>query len=316
MVRFTLICGTAGRTRELERLLRSLAAQSYRRFELLLIDQNTDGRAERILASFPEIAALRLQSSPGLCRALNLGLRNATGDIIAFPDDDCWYQPDLLQQLADLFDTHPGWDAITVPTADEQGRRSICRWPKSPGSLTKTKLGFCGCATSVFYRRAICKRIGNFDESIGAGVSLLNPGSDIDYLHRAVRAGFHLEYQPQLVVGHPQNLPTGMVDQQGQRKRYQSAYGEGSNSRKYSLPLWHAAALALFPLLRALKHSLTLRTRLALNEWLTFQGRVDGWMRTQPVPNVLAPVIDIDSNLEPRPVPSQTAGRPARAVGE
>jgi glycosyltransferase involved in cell wall biosynthesis len=284
MVRFTLICGTAGRTRELDRLLRSLAAQSYRQFDFLLIDQNTDDRAERILASFPEIAALRLHSPPGLCRALNLGLRNAAGDVIGFPDDDCWYQPDFLQQLANLFDTHPGWDGITVPTADEQGRRSICRWPKSPGSLTKTKIGLCGCSTSVFYRSAVCKRVGNFDESIGAGASLLNPGSDVDYLHRGVRAGFHLEYQPQLVVGHPQNLPTGIVDQQGKRKRYQSAYGEGSNSRKYSLPFWHAGALALFPLFRALKHALTLRTHLALNEWLTFQGRIVGWMRTQPAP--------------------------------
>jgi hypothetical protein len=138
----------------------------------------------------------------------------------------------------------------------------------------------------------------------------------VDYLHRAVRAGFHLEYQPQLVVRHPQNLPTGIVDPQGERKRYQSGYGEGSNSRKYSLPLWHPVALILFPFLRVIKHLSTLKTHLAMNEWLTLRGRIDGWMRTQPAPNVLAPVIDIDTNLQPRPLPSQTAERSSRAVGE
>jgi glycosyltransferase involved in cell wall biosynthesis len=278
----SLICGTAGRVSELERLLRSLAAQSCQEFELLLIDQNTDDRAERILAAFPQVRGVRLQSPPGLCRAFNLGLRHAGGEVIGFPDDDCWYEPDFLEQLANLFQAHPHWDGLTVPTADEQGRPSIARWDKHPGRLTKTNIGMRGCSTGVYYRRHVCERVGTFDESIGAGISLVNPGSDVDYLHRVVRAGFDVQYQPHLAVRHPQTLPGDFTDEQGKRKRYQYGYGEGRIVRKYSVPLWYAGAIVLFPFMRAIKQGAIGNGHLALNEWLTFRGRLDGWMRTRP----------------------------------
>jgi glycosyltransferase involved in cell wall biosynthesis len=280
---FSLICGTAGRTSELERLLRSLAVQSHREFELLLIDQNTDERAEHILATFSQIPLVRLQSPAGLCRGFNLGLRHAKGEIVGFPDDDCWYQPDFLEQLANLFQVHPDWDGLSVPTADEHGRPSIARWDKQAGRLTKTNIGMRGCSTSVFYRRTVCERVGTFDESIGARISLVNPGADIDYLHRVIRAGFCVQYQPQLAVGHPQNLPEGVINEQGKRKRYQYGYGEGSMVRKYSVPLWYASAIVLFPFVRAIKQAISGNHHLASSEWLTFRGRFDGWLQTRPL---------------------------------
>ena len=285
MARFSLICGTAGRVAELLRMLRSLESQSFRDFELLLIDQNSDDRVLTILASLPHgIHLRRIAASPGLCRALNLGLQQATGEIIAFPDDDCWYEPELLQQLADLFEAHPDWDGISVPARDEHGQPSIARWDRHPGPLTKSNLGMRGCSTTVFYRSRVCRRVGLFDESIGAGISLLSPGSDMDYLHRIVRAGFHVEYQPQLAVRHPQTLPDGVVGEAGKRKRYQYGFGEGSIARKYSVPLWYAAGIILFPLARALKQAATGKGHLATKEWLTFRGRMDGWLHTRPLP--------------------------------
>jgi len=279
---FSLICGTAGRTGELQRLLNSLAIQSHRQFELLLIDQNTDDRARRVLAAVPEANGVRLESPPGLCRALNLGLQHARGEAIGFPDDDCWYEPDFLTQLTGLFETHPQWDGISFPAADEEGRPSIARWDKQPGRLTKTNIGTRGCSTTVYYRRAVCERIGLFDESIGADISLVSPGSDIDYLHRVVRAGFHMEYQPHLVIRHPHALAEGVINEQAKRKRYQYGYGEGSIVRKYSVPLWYAGALMLFPFMRAIKHAAKGNNHLASNEWLTFRGRIDGWLLTRP----------------------------------
>ena len=42
-----------------------------------------------------------VESARGLSRARNAGLRMIAGDIVSFPDDDCWYPPDLLQRVAD-----------------------------------------------------------------------------------------------------------------------------------------------------------------------------------------------------------------------
>lgn len=284
MKRFSLICGTAGRISELTRMLRSVTVQTFRDFELLLIDQNSDDRVLKIIDSLPEKTGIeRVVASPGLCRALNLGLKSAQGEIIGFPDDDCWYPPDLLQSLSNLFDAHPEWDGITVPTADDKGIRSIARWAKRPGRLTPSNLGLRGCSTSIFYRREVCTRIGTFDETIGGGISPLSPGSDMDYLHRVVRAGLHLEYQPHLSVGHPQTLPTEATTEQGRHKRYIYGYGEGSIARKYSVPLWYPAAIIAFPLTRAIKHAVCGAHEHASREWLTFRGRLDGWIHTRPL---------------------------------
>lgn len=284
MTQFSLICGTAGRTFELSRMLHSLAAQSFQDFELLLIDQNSDSRVVKVIDSLPKkISVSRIGASPGLCRALNLGIERAKGSIVGFPDDDCWYPPDLLQKLADLFGEHSEWDGITMPTADERGVSSISRWAKSPGRLTPSNLGLRGCSTSIFYRRNVCTRVGTFDETVGGGTSLLSPGSDMDYLHRAVRTGFHIEYQPQLVIGHPQTLPRGPLDDTRRRKRYSYGFGEGEIARKYSLPLWYPAAIIGFPLGRAIRNAVFGKREQATLEWLTFRGRFDGWMCTRPV---------------------------------
>lgn len=283
MTRISLICGTAGRVSELARMLRSLASQSFQDFELLLIDQNSDDRVQGIIESLhAKINIQRFPASPGLCRALNLGLKKTKGEIVAFPDDDCWYPPDLLLNLSDLFAAHPEWDGITLPTADEQGVPSIARWAKRPGRLTKSNLGMRGCSTSVFYRRKVCTQVGTFDETIGGGINLLSPGSDMDYLHRIVRAGLYLEYQPQLAVGHPQTLPTETITERGKRKRYTYGYGEGFIARKYSLPLWYPAAIISFPFMRAIKHAVCGAREQASQEWLTFRGRLDGWINTRP----------------------------------
>jgi glycosyltransferase involved in cell wall biosynthesis len=283
MTQFSLVCGTAGRVSELSRMLQSLTAQSFSDFELLLIDQNSDSRVVGIIDSLPnKIRVERIVSSPGLCRALNLGLERAQGAIVGFPDDDCWYSSDLLQKLSDLFNAHPEWDGITMPTTDERGIPSIARWAKLPGRLTPSNLGLRGCSTSIFYRRSVCARVGKFDETVGGG-KLLSPGSDMDYLHRAIRAGFHMEYQPQLVVGHPQTLPGGTLDDKRRSKRYSYGFGEGEIARKYSLPLWYPAAIIGFPLARALKNAVCGNGQQATLEWLTFRGRLDGWMSTRPV---------------------------------
>ena len=312
MTRFSLICGTAGRVSELTRLLRSLAAQSFRSFELILIDQNPDDRVLRIIDSLPEkIRIHRLLASPGLCRAMNLGMGKAQGEIVGFPDDDCWYPPDLLQNLSDLFDAHPEWDGITMPTADDQGVPSIARWAKAPGRLTPSNVGMRGCATSIFYRRDVCAHVGFFDETIG-GVNLLSPGSDIDYLHRVIRAGFHMEFQPQLLVHHPQTLPVATTDEPGRQKRYSYGYGEGSIARKYSLPLWYPAAIIGFPLARAIKHAAFGLRNEATLEWTTFLGRLNGWMQARPAPRTIREPLAFPS---PEPANMQPAERERKQAG-
>lgn len=278
LLQFSLICGTAGRITELEFMLRSLASQTAKDYELILVDQNVDERAARVIETLPdEMSIRRLTARPGLIAALNIGLLQAKGDILGFPDDDCWYSPDFLASLRALFESHPGWDGITVPTADSEGRPSIGKWHSSPGKLTHANAGFRGCSTSMFFRRIVYEKIGGFDENIGGG--LLSPSADMDYLHRAVRAGFHIEYRPELMIGHPQTLATKCNDEKSRNKRYSYGYGEGLIARKYSDSFRYSAGLIGAPLLRSILKTIRGKREEAASEWLTFRGRADGFRK-------------------------------------
>src|SRR5574340_342784 len=97
MTTFSLVLATVGRTAELERFLDALERQTCPDFELLVIDQNPDDRLRPILNRHRGRFEIKhTRSATGLSRARNVGLRLARGEIVAFPDDDCWYPTTLL----------------------------------------------------------------------------------------------------------------------------------------------------------------------------------------------------------------------------
>jgi len=103
--------------------------QTYANFELIVVDQNDDDRLVPILKDYKEkFSILHLRSKKGLSRARNVGLRYVSGDIVAFPDDDCWYPPDLLERVANFFEEHPGVDGLTGRSVDENGESSSGRF--------------------------------------------------------------------------------------------------------------------------------------------------------------------------------------------
>lgn len=100
---FSLILATIGRTEELKRFLASLDKQTLRRFELIMADQNPDDRIKPLLEPYQDhfpIMHLHRPTERGASKARNVGLQHANGDVLTFPDDDCWYLPQLLEKIA------------------------------------------------------------------------------------------------------------------------------------------------------------------------------------------------------------------------
>src|SRR5215218_759571 len=149
-MRFSLVLATVGRTDELRRFLAHLDTQTHREFELVVVDQNKDERLKPILEPYRgKFPILHLPSEQGLSRARNVGIEHARGDVIGFPDDDCWYPPDLLAYIATFLERHPEVGGINGrmadgPVGDSDGRvgkrnRAVGtpRFEKRAGSLTK-----------------------------------------------------------------------------------------------------------------------------------------------------------------------------------
>ncbi|MCS6911591.1 MAG: glycosyltransferase family 2 protein, partial [Anaerolineales bacterium] len=104
---FSVVIPTYNRQATLRRCLTALLAQTYPAHEIIVVDDgSTDGTAEMMTRDFPIVRFFR-QKNAGPASARNRGIREASGDVIAFTDDDCLPPADWLERLADGYRRHP-----------------------------------------------------------------------------------------------------------------------------------------------------------------------------------------------------------------
>jgi glycosyltransferase involved in cell wall biosynthesis len=265
-MKFSLIMGTLGRTDEVRRFLVSLDAQSHRDFELIVVDQNPDGRLAGLIAQFAaRFPVLHLRCAPGLSRARNVGLQHVSGQLVAFPDDDCWYPPDLLAFVAARLEHDSGCDGVTGRSVDEHGRDSALKFSSEARLIDRFSVWSNAISYTIFLRRAVVDKIGPFDEALGVGAgTIFGSGEETDYVLRAVEAGFHLQFAPALRVHHPQ--PWTVIDQRDATRAYVYGCGMGRVLNKHDYPLWFKARMLLRPLIAGLMHGARLdRARASLH---------------------------------------------------
>ena len=234
----SLVTGTVGRVDVLQRLLRSLRAQTYQNFELIIVDQNDDDRISRLLQPFRnliEIKHIQLNQK-GLSRARNCGLKHVEGEVVGFPDDDCWYTHDLLSRVAQFFKGNPDWHGLAGKSTDRTGRPSSGRWDEKEGPVNKQNVWQRAISYTIFIRREIVDTVGRFDEKLGVGAStVLGSGEETDYLLRALSEGYRLWYKPQLAIRHP--AKTDSYTEDAVERAYSYGVGMGYLMQKHDYSL-------------------------------------------------------------------------------
>ncbi len=273
--------GTVGRLNEPRRFLESLSVQNHEDLELIVIDQNPDDRLVPVLAAYREnFPVVHLRSERGLSRARNAGLKRVTGDIVAFPDDDCWYPPDLLERVARWFATNPEWAGLTGRSVDDKGRTSMGRWMANSGEVSRFDVWRKAISFSIFLRKAVVDRVYLFDDSLGLGAGTpWGSGEETDYVLRALDAGFRIYYEPTVWVHHHE--PTQDYDAKRVSRAYSYARGMGRVLRKHRYPIWFVLYQWIRPLAGTLLSLLVGRSNKARYFWAVFQGRVLGWVAKQ-----------------------------------
>lgn len=220
-MRISVIICTKDRRDDLRAALRSLAVQSLRPDEVLVVDAGgepalDDAQMTELRASFP----LRyLRTAPGLTKQRNLGIRESAGDIIVFFDDDVILEPEYLQQVAAVFagDADGKIGAVggritnAVPTGPvgwgERLRRLVRRvfllsdmgdgrlkasgFPALPHGLAEGRFieSLSGCAMA--FRREVFDS-ALFDETL-SGYSYME---DVDISVQVLKQGYAIYYQP------------------------------------------------------------------------------------------------------------------------
>jgi glycosyltransferase involved in cell wall biosynthesis len=278
-MRFSLVLATIGRVEEVRRLLDSLHAQTYQDFELIVVDQNPDDRLKPILAMYKEeFSILHLRSeSKGLSRARNLGLKYVSGDVLVFPDDDCWYPAGLLEQVASFFANNPEMDILTGRTTDVGGKTVLGRFGDKPLPLDRVSLWAHAPSATTFVRRENAQeaQVTWFDEDLGVGAGTAwGAGEETDYLLQLWKRGALIYYDPDLMVFHPEHVPP--YTDQAIRKAYNYGCGMGYVLKKHRMPLWFKAKWLIRPLGGAVLSLVGLRPRKAGFRWNTFRGRLRG----------------------------------------
>jgi glycosyltransferase involved in cell wall biosynthesis len=243
-VALDLVITTVGRTAQLERLLRSVAEQSYRKVRVIVVDQNEDDRLKPVLAPFMSALEIHhLRAVPGATRARNLGLAEVSSDLVAFPDDDCWYPDDALDRVVNAFQEHPEWDALSGTSCDESGRPTQLRWDRAAGVITRSNVFRRAITFTVFMRRSLIESLGEWDETFGP-----RPGPDgtfggasdeSEYLLRALAQGFTIGYEPSIRIVHADFTPS-VRDRSSMGKAYSYGLDHSRLLRQYGFSRWYA----------------------------------------------------------------------------
>lgn len=143
----------------IEACIASVAAQTYRNIELIIVnDGSTDATAERIAATadkYPDLNIVSLGTAHiGVSGARNEGLNNAKGELIAFLDADDSYLPDAMEFLLSLMITTDADIAIAQYNACSIDKEVLTATEAVENTLYQ-KQGFHESPCAKLYRRHI-----------------------------------------------------------------------------------------------------------------------------------------------------------------
>lgn len=238
-----LCIATIGRVEELDRLAASLKQQTYTDFHVYLADQNPVEILDDVLRRHADLPITRIMLPPrGVSEARNALLPLiGKADIVVFPDDDCWYAPDTLEQIAAAFQRHPEAGSILGIRIDAP---SDTLPPSKDVNIGKIGLFKNGETYLQFFRAEAVKGL-RFDPQLGPGTGLpYGCGEDTDYLLEAYKRA-PVWRCPSIRVFHPSpatHLPS-------RQKIAAYAAGRMFLLRKHAFPYWFRCANAVYPLL-------------------------------------------------------------------
>jgi len=274
-VLITLALATIGRTNEVVRLFDSLGQQKNSAFEVILADQNQDERLVSVVKSATDqgmnITHVRLDK-PNQYAARTVGIKMARGEYIAFPDDDCWYEPNTIDEAIHAFET-TGADGLIARWRDaapleEDLRHGLLRWEDA------RKFRTTGTSMIVqFYKTDVMNAIGGFDDRLGLG-RWYGGCEDADILFTMLQKKMRVVHAPQVIVRHRFDMSLDRIDFKKSRSR---ARGTGALYAKHKLSFWVIFRGFFAPILKP---------KITRNFGVTFTdgcaqmiGRIEGYLK-------------------------------------
>jgi glycosyltransferase involved in cell wall biosynthesis len=171
MPKVSVIIPTYNRAQFLPRAIRSVQGQTFRDWELIVVDDGSIDGTQQLLRAW---ADMRVVSQPnrGVSAARNAGVRIASGEWIAFLDSDDEWRPEKLERQMECVANRPAiWIWHTDETWFRNGKllRQKAHHRKQGGLFFDRAVERCLISpSSVMIHRRLVERVGLFDESLPA----------------------------------------------------------------------------------------------------------------------------------------------------
>ena len=195
--------------------LDSIAAQEYpaAQVQTIVVDNgSTDGSLQFVREAYPWVQVIEAGRNLGFAAGCNLGARKASGDFVAFLNNDARADAGWLQAMVEATQTDPAIACIAAKILDQDGKtidfvgtamnltgRAFQideGLPVSPDAHDEPAEVLAPCGAAMLVRRDIFWQIGGFDEEFVAYYE------DVDLGWRLWLSGYEVLFSPQAIAYH------------------------------------------------------------------------------------------------------------------
>lgn len=176
--RVSIVLPTYNRGHTLKRSIQSVLDQTYKDFELIIVDDGSTDNTKSIVESVSDnrITYIYSKKNQGAAEGRNMGIRNSRASLLAFQDsDDAWVKNKLEIQMNRLASLNDGWGMIYSDKLRILSTEKKINWPaptvKRGEIINRDKMeyavAFIGIQTCLIKRECL-NQVGLFNGALRA----------------------------------------------------------------------------------------------------------------------------------------------------
>jgi len=159
----------------LRQAIESVLSQTYAAVELIAVDDGSTDESPAVLQQYANRLTIIRQANAGVATARNSGIQRATGEFIAFLDQDDWWHPEKLERQVAVFREDDGIGLVHTDVAYFADEQKTFVLPPNPDTNPSSMVGNCFdrlllgnhiTNSSVVVRRSMLDRYGLCNTSL------------------------------------------------------------------------------------------------------------------------------------------------------
>lgn len=199
----SIVMPVYNREKQLANAIRSVVAQTYENWELIIVDDCSLDKSLTVASSFQDarVKVFSMEKNSGAAVARNLGIKNASGSFISFLDSDDTYESDFLKYSVAKLSGSPAevgfiWTGCFFHRG-ATGHEVVTKTLWKPVIKESAYLCFLhelriGIGQGITIRRSVFDTVGLFDETLPAA-------EDTDYFLRMTQQ-YSFDYVPECLI--------------------------------------------------------------------------------------------------------------------